>query len=627
MPLYHLLIDHRFRSAWRRTLELWKPMAMWTFAVWLVLTILVLPPLSALVQQGFFRGDRLVVSNEEIIKWLFTPYGLTALLLIGGLATVASVVRFAGIFQIVTCHMKEQPITLRQLSIEIGPKLPRLLRLSIAAIAISLAVTACVLSGIGLIYLIFLSGQDINYYLQARPPEWTYAIIAGCTWLLFSGGLILYSVARASVALPAFLDGSATILNAIRTSWSIMGQKSGTLLSMLGLTAIIWVVIIISADAILLGATGILMDYLSTTISGPRAVTTVAGTHILLSQLVRSIVGFIGFSFVSVLITKFYHEDTQLHEQAPPPPGIRQITSAFARGFDRYYTPARAILVAFILAAAGLGIGVKSVTNLRENPEVTIIAHRAGPPPAPENTLAALDLAIQQGADITEIDVMRTADDSVIVFHDQDLRRMTGDSRRIEETPYSELKKLVQQPDDGSPASKRRVVTLREMLLHGKNRIEFMIELKYYGFDTLLADEVLATVRKTGMMEAASIASLQIDPISKLTLKRPELETGYISAISIGNLAQLPVRYIAVQHQQISGQLINNAHEQNIKVYAWTANRPGRIASMINIGVDGIITDFPERAATIANEIRDMTLAERIILTITGWQGSSIQHQ
>ena len=154
-----------------------------------------------------------------------------------------------------------------------------------------------------------------------------------------------------------------------------------------------------------------------------------------------------------------------------------------------------------------------------------------------------------------------------------------------------------------------------------------MIELKYYGFDPLLAGKVLATIRETGMTEAASIASLHINPISELNATKPELETGYISAISIGTLAQLPVRYIAVQHQQISGQLINNAHEQNIKVYAWTANRPGRIASMINMGVDGIITDFPERAATIANEIRDMTFTERIILTITGWQGSSTQHQ
>lgn len=623
MPLYHLLIDHRFQSAWRRTLELWKPLLLWTAAVWLVLTIIVVPPLSAVVRQGFFRGDRLVISNEQIIEWLMTPYGLLAVLLLGGLATVASVVRFAGIFQIVTCHMKGQPITLRQLSVEMLPKLPRLLRLSMAAIALSLVVSVFVLLGVGVIYWFMLSGQDINYYLQEWPLRWTYALTAAAVWGLLSTGLVLYCMARISLALPAFLDGRIPIREAVRVSWVMMGEKSGTILSMLGLIAIIWIFIILIADTLLLGGTALLMDSFSAYTPGPRWVTLMAGTYVVCSQLIRSVVGFLGFSFVAVLVVKFYHEDTKLHEDAPPPPGMRHLTSSVTAWFDRYYSPARALALALILAAAGLGLGALSVADLQDSPGVSIIAHRAGPPPAPENTFAALELAINQGANVTEIDVMRTADDSVVVFHDRDLRRMTGDLRRIENTTYSEVNSLVQLPDDGSPPDERSITTLREMLLRGKDRIQFMIELKYYGVDSQLADIVLDIVQETDMMEQVSVASLQLDPILELSVQEPELSTGYISAISIGNLTRLPVRYIAVQHQQLTPDLMNSAREQDIGVYVWTVNRSGRIAEMINMGVDGIITDDPARVKTIADEIGEMTLGERIILSVSGWQNQS----
>ncbi|MFO7846644.1 MAG: glycerophosphodiester phosphodiesterase family protein [Balneolaceae bacterium] len=622
MALRHLLFDIKLRSAWSRTLQLWKPLALWTFLVWIVLTIIVVPLTSALIQWGFIRGDRLAVSNEEILSWIFTPTGLTYILLLGGLGIVASVTRFAGIFQIVTCHMKEDPITVKQLALEILPVTPKLFRLSIFTMAVALAISSFILSGVGVIYLIFLSGQDINYYLEATPTEWTAALITAGIWLFATGGFVLYVLARSSVALPAFLDCNITIRKAVKNSWDLMGRQSVSILKILGFAVSAWFLLLLLTDLILLSATTFAIDKVSPFVSGPRTISSIAGVYILLSQIIKSVIGFLGFSIVSVLITKFYHEDTRLHETAPPAPGYHQLKSAISSGFDRYYSPMRAAIAMIILAVSGFGIGAISINTLHDKQDTTIIAHRAGPPPAPENTIAALDRAIDQGAGVAEIDVMRTADGTVIVFHDRDMMRMARDPRRIENVQYSDIRPLVQIPDSGILPEERRITTLKEMLMHGKDRINFMIELKYYEFDPRLSREVLEIVRNTGMKDQVSIASLQIDPINELYGMEPDLETGYISAISIGNLTRLPVGYIAVQHQQISGELINRARDQGIKIYAWTTNSSGQIASMINMGVDGIITDYPARAAFIADEMSEMTIAERLILSITGWQSS-----
>lgn len=620
MPLRHVLLDHRYRSAWSRTLQLWKPLAIWTLLVWLVLTTIIVPATSTMIHWGFIRGDRLIISNEEILSWLMTPAGLLFFLLLGGLGIVASVVRFAGIFQILSCHMKEQPITTRQLAMEILPKLPKLFRLSVFIIMIALASLVLLASGVGVIYYLLLAGRDINYYLTSAPPEWHHALAMAAVWLISAGGFILYFAARFSLTLPAFLDRRITIRRALKNSWTIADRRPVKLLKMIGFTITIWFIMLILVDGLLLTATAFLIDKTPSPFTTPRTLISLAGGYVVISQILKSIIGFLGFSFLSILISKFYHEDSELQKIAPPAPGFSQLKSNLIDTFNKHFSVAKVLTGILLFVLSGIGFGTYLIYELPENDHVKILAHRTGPAPAPENTLAALELAIEQGADVAEIDVMRTADGTVVVFHDRDLMRMARDPRRIENVSYSEINAITQIPEGGFPGEERRIATLEEMLLRGKDRIKFMIELKYYNFDPGLAQAVLTIVNQTGMMDQVSVASLQIDPILDLSRLAPELEVGYISAISIGSPDRLPVHYFAFQHQQVKGSLIKTASDNGIDIYAWTVNTPGQIAKMVNLGVNGIITDRPSAAKNVLEEIQDLTLAERLLLDITGWQ-------
>jgi glycerophosphoryl diester phosphodiesterase len=99
-----------------------------------------------------------------------------------------------------------------------------------------------------------------------------------------------------------------------------------------------------------------------------------------------------------------------------------------------------------------------------------VAAHRAGPPSAPENTLAALEHAISGGADYAEIDVMRTRDGVVVVTHDADLMRLAGDPRRISETSFADLRTVVKRGSADIPESERRLETLEAFLVRADGR-------------------------------------------------------------------------------------------------------------------------------------------------------------
>ncbi|NBC25661.1 MAG: hypothetical protein GVY08_02285 [Bacteroidetes bacterium] len=620
MAFRHIILDSRYRSAWGRTLQLWKPLAIWTLFVWLMLTIVVVPATTALVHIGLIRGDQLVISNSDILHFILSPKGAAYLLLLGSLGIITSVVRFAGIFQIVTCQMKNRPITVKEVILQTVPSVPRMFRLAMVSILLGLLFLAVIAAGFGLIYLAFLSGHDINYYLMSQPVEWRNALIAGGVWLLFCFVITVYSFGRMSAALPAFLDCNISIRRAILNSWETMGNRAVPLLKMVGFTLSAWFILLLLTEAALLAAITFVVDQVPDWLQRYRALAIIAGIYFIITQGVRTLLGFLGFSFLSVLITKFYHEDSQLKMNTLPPPGLNELKEKLNRGLERYYTPMRALLFVCILIAAGLGTGAYLAAEIPAVKNVKILAHRAGPRPAPENTVLALKRAIEIGADAAEIDVMRTADGTVIAFHDSDLMRMANDPRQIRNLTYPEITELGIKHLANQPQIEAQIPTLEQILVAGQNRIDFMIELKYYWRDPELLDDVLDIVGTLGMRDNVAIASQDLGPIRNVSAANPTIETGYISALSIGSTARLPVQFIAVQHQQLSSSLVRSAIENNMNIYAWTVNQPGRVAELINLGVDGIITDDPEMAIQVKDTIRELSLAERLLLTIIGWQ-------
>jgi glycerophosphoryl diester phosphodiesterase len=252
-----------------------------------------------------------------------------------------------------------------------------------------------------------------------------------------------------------------------------------------------------------------------------------------------------------------------------------------------------------------------------------IIAHRGASADAPENTLAALELAIKQGADWVEIDVQETREGEVVVIHDSDLKKIGGSGLKVFESSLAEL----QSVDIGSwkdPSfSDQRIPTLQQVLALCKNRINIVIELKYYGQEARLEERVANLVEAADMQDQIAVMSLNYPAVQKMKSIRPDWSVGLLASVTIGDITRLEADFFAINATFANRAFIRNIHKRNRKVMVWTVNDPISISAMMSKGVDGIITDKPLLASTIRQERAGLGMHERLMIQLASLIGKT----
>ena len=236
---------------------------------------------------------------------------------------------------------------------------------------------------------------------------------------------------------------------------------------------------------------------------------------------------------------------------------------------------------------------------------VTVIAHRGSSSAAPENTLASLAAAVHDRADMVEVDVQRTADGVLVLMHDPRLDRTTdarsrlGEGRNLlGEKSYEDVARL----DAGSwfsPAfAGERVPRLRDALhLLAAARTGLQLELKrpelYPGVVEQLAAE-LASVR--GRIPLL-VQSFHEPSLAALRQEAPWLELGLLGRPHTRRLPELAgwLQQVNPQHRRLDRRYVEAVHAAGLRCLPWTVDRPSSMRRMLDLGVDGVITDHPAR--------------------------------
>ncbi|RMF95079.1 MAG: hypothetical protein D6741_12050 [Planctomycetota bacterium] len=272
----------------------------------------------------------------------------------------------------------------------------------------------------------------------------------------------------------------------------------------------------------------------------------------------------------------------------------------------------------------GVVVGWEAVDTVTDVPECRVWAHRAGATHAPENTLAAVEIAIEHHADAIEIDVQETADGHVVVAHDADLMKVAGVPLVIEEATLDELQKV----DIGSYFDPRyadqRVPELRDMLEACRDRIPLVIELKRYGHGAHLATLVVEAVEQAGMADQVRLMSLDRALVRELRELRPDWSVGQLTAMAVGDLTRDDVAFLGVNMSLASRDLIRSAHRREKEVYVWTVNDPVWAAVLASRDADGILTDDVPTARRALAELKNMSPAERLLIEIGVYLGKTI---
>lgn len=232
-----------------------------------------------------------------------------------------------------------------------------------------------------------------------------------------------------------------------------------------------------------------------------------------------------------------------------------------------------------------------------------VTAHRGSSKMAPENTLAALEAAMDEMADYSEIDVQTTADGVVVLFHDLNAKRMTGVDRRISAMTWEEVQKLDAGKRMGSRFAGERIPTLEQALEACKGRMRLNIELKNLGDRSDLPEKVAALIEEYGMEDQCVISSVKLKYLQRVKEYNPNLRTGYILAAAYGRYYENEwIDFISIRSSFVTRHLVNACHENGKALHVWTINSETEMEQMKMLRVDNLITDYPTRAREVLYE-------------------------
>lgn len=255
-----------------------------------------------------------------------------------------------------------------------------------------------------------------------------------------------------------------------------------------------------------------------------------------------------------------------------------------------------------------------------------VIAHRGASAYAPENTLAAFRAAVALGADVVELDVHLTADRRLAVIHDESIDRTCDGRGFVREMTLAEIQSFDAGRWWGPGFAGERVPALEEVLALTKGHARVNVEIKRDvegGYDEAGADAfvgpLLAALDATGTRGEVLVSSF--DPAVLLALRAAavDLALGVLCESRIeGPAGFRPDRlapHLAVAREvraaalhpywRFAGRrLVAAAHDAGLLVSPWTVNREGDLRRVVALGVDGVITNHPDRLVRVLKHAR-----------------------
>lgn len=232
-----------------------------------------------------------------------------------------------------------------------------------------------------------------------------------------------------------------------------------------------------------------------------------------------------------------------------------------------------------------------------------VIAHRGASGHAPENTLAAFEKAVELGAGFIETDLHLTRDARFVAIHDRTLERTTNGRGAVRDFTLAQLRDLEAGMWYDRKYMGERIPAIEEILAFArKHDIVFYLELKYeaaWGMHHAL----VGALRNPD--DAARTVVISFDPSTLAALRKLDatVMTGLLveehgmdwvkTAVDVG------ARQLCPRSALITPELVSAAHHADLHVATWTVNEPDEIRSVIAAGVDGVMTDFPDRLRTI----------------------------
>ncbi|WP_170402844.1 glycerophosphodiester phosphodiesterase family protein [Ruegeria arenilitoris] len=599
-------VTSAYKKAWARR-RVFVPIYI---AVRLLLVALIAPGVAITVNLAVSLSNQTALTDQAIAAFILSPVGFVAAIAVLSLFLLAEVFVFSVMAG--SLRMGESD-PWRAGSSAIGLILSRLPALFGFAVRFVLRVLILILPFAVVAAVIAwwtLTEYDINYYLTFHPPSfWIAVVLIGAVGLVMAWVLIRRLSAWA-LGLHLVLFEAVHPAHAFNVSATRMEGKRGRLKIELA----IWLILRLIIAGLIAWVAGLLFAIVP--LQGASHLR-LALIYSLLVAGVWSLAGLVlaatALGGLAVLLDGFFEIRTE--EPPHPEPGSLRI-------------PLFAILGAAAVAVlVGLWFGQHLLERIQAPDRAEVIGHRGAAALRPENTMASVLKAIEDGADWVEIDVQESADGVVVVAHDSDFMKLAGVNLKVWDATMEDIAQIDIGSWFGPEYADERTPTLREVLEAAKGKSKVIIELKYYGHDVDLENRVAAIVEDLQMQDDIATMSLKYPAVQKIKKLRPEWRAGVLAATAVGDLTGLEGDFIAVNAAMATPGLVRSVQDAGKDIYVWTVNDPLQMSAMASMGVDGLITDRPAMANEVLRLRAEMGPAERLLLWLATTFGMSVDTQ
>lgn len=566
--------------------------------------LFILLPFLASSTRFILRQGQINYLSYDTIPIIFEkhPGVLIALLLILVLIVIAVFFEFTFLLLSIFFIKKKQPISLSNLLKGTFLQLKKI-RFSTILFFLFYFFLVLPLSGLG-----FNSDLLAKIKIPAFIMDFIFANRVTIIALVLLGYLLFFYLSiRLIFALPEMILRDVPFRQAVKESWHstknhffrILGQFiviGGSILVFFVLSY----TVILSAQAIIEAA---FPEY--------ALVSAVVAMTLLQFVLLLNII----FSTVGIFyITIDYMDDEGFLPEIP------QWFFTQKKPSRREWTALKIGSFVFIATIFGIGVGTYN-TNYLSNPSIKeplTLSHRGvDDGNGVQNSLTALEKTSLEKPSYVEMDVQETKDKQFVVFHDFNLKNLTGVNKRPNELTLAELEKLT-VTENGMQAP---VCSFDDYLAKAKQlNQKLLIEIKTTKQDSPdLVDRFIEKYRNIILKEEHIIQTLTFNTATELKEKEPNFYVGYILPFNIVGPPVANVDFFTMEYTTLNRNFVNAAHNDGKKVYAWTANDEDTMTRMMFYGVDGIITDKLKLLnETIRTDVDELTYSDKLLHFVIG---------
>ncbi|WP_205738596.1 glycerophosphodiester phosphodiesterase family protein [Billgrantia endophytica] len=605
-----------------------RPLVAYHLFFTLLASSLLLPAVAWTLTGLLRRFDRPVITNAELMNLLLSPGGIFWLLAAIGLTFLVLYLQQAGMI-LVAIRRRDNHYQLAFVALwQTLRRLPALSGLVVVQVGAHLLLVIPVALLLGWLHGVFIGGLDPYYVLRVRPPAlWQYlgvAVPLAAGWAFVAAMLYF----RWILALPIVTLENLSPMAALARSRELTRGRKGQV----AMTVIVMLLVIIALPFVASGIFDRLFTPMLWWLPERNAVLIPAMlAYVTGYVLVTLAIAFIGIAANALLSACLYlrlaHREPR---PAPPPPDAHPGRLAWG------------VEMAVVLFALVQAWWVVNSFELRD--DVTIIAHRGSSMAAPENTLSAIERAIEDRAHYVEIDVRLTGDGEVVVYHDRSLQRLTGDPRNVHELTLDELQQFDVGSWFGDAYVGERIPTLDEALATVRGRNALMIDMKPNpGEEVALVEAVIASLRheaasrrvchdltapgwSTGhcgdpdVIGETRLAVMSPWVVEEVKRREPELRVTLLAQLVMpGTLERRGFDALGLRHNRITENEIRLANLFGYEVHAWTVNDSARMSQIIDLGANAIITDYPERLTELIDDRRELGDGALLLVKLRNW--------